>query len=219
MMSKELESSEFSRTPRSSDERTALLRERPGAWEYLLFAGSLLMRREELEDDYHDHQLRYVALEGDPLDEEAATSRIQSAFPDALALVAAIQQLFDQHLHERAFGAPGEPGDEALIQRLAKRIIDRYLELMIWSRDLRAARVPSQFQRVFQLAADMALRPVDEIREFVDDTVREMDSVRQRLADVGASPIEITLTLVVTMDEAVHEAFDQELERLLVAGF
>ena len=64
-MSKERESVGVDRTPRTRDELTALLRERQAGWEYLLYAGSLLINQISLEDEYRDHLLRYVPLTAD----------------------------------------------------------------------------------------------------------------------------------------------------------
>lgn len=192
----------------------ALLREQPDGWEYMLYGGSLLLLRDGHEQEYRDHILRYAPLEGEPLDSSDAVLRLEAAFPDALALVAATMRLFDPSIQERAFGRPGEPGDEALIQQLAQRTIDGYLQLMKWGMGLRSARAPTEFQTAFQLAADMVARPVEEMRAYVDDVVNKMDTVPDLLTGEYADPIKTTITMVLTIDDAASDAFGRELERI-----
>lgn len=213
-MSEETGPRQPTRSPRSDDDMTALLRERPDGWEYLLYGGSLLLLRDAHEGEYRDHLLRYAPLEGEPLDSSAAIQRLEAAFPDALGLVAATMRLFDPRIQERAFGPSGKPGDEALIQQWAQRMIDGYVQLMMWGKGLRAARVPTEFQTAFQLAADMVARPVDEMRAYVDDVVNKMDTVSDLLGRDDEEPVEITITMVLTIDDDSSAAFSRELERV-----
>ena len=127
--------------------------------------------------------------------------------------------LFDPDVQKQAFGRPGEPGDEALIQALANRTMERYRELMAWGLDLRAARVPSDFRSVYQLAADMAAKPIEEIRGYVEDIVEAMDALPRRLGGQTTGPVEIVITLTLTMDDEAVQAFDDETDRLLAAGY
>lgn len=194
---------------------TALLRERPPGWEYLLYAGELLRERQRLEYKYLDDLLRYSPRSGPPLDGQAAFDRLKAAFADALALAHSLMRFFDEAIHRRAFGEPGEEGDEILIRHLACRTIEGYEQFIDWARELRGKRVPTEFHQSYQLAADLMRQPVEQIRSFVDEVVVEMDSLSERLqaADEG-EPVTITLTLTLTIDEEAQRAYEGELERL-----
>lgn len=204
-----------SRTPRTQDEVAALLRERPAFWEYRLYAAYLLAAMTELDDEYRDHLLRYAPLSGEVLDDTAALTRLQAAFPDVQALTDSIMRFFTPEAQERAFGKPGEDGDAELIRHLAHRTIGGLRELMDWARDLRSARVPTEWRRAFNLLADTAHNPVEEIREYVHQAVETIDQLED-LAE-GATedePVEITVHLVLTADEELIDSFTAELARL-----
>ena len=100
------------------------------------------------------------------------SGRVRTA---AQAMAATLMSMFDPERQERAFGKPGEPGDAALIQHLAKRTVDGYTELMEWARRLRSMPVPTEMQEVFRLAAAMMDRPVKEFREYDDQVVAQLD--------------------------------------------
>lgn len=202
------------RVPRTEDELAVLLRERPGGWEYLLYAAVLLQQRDRLEEQYRDHLLRHAPLAGDPLDAEAASRELKSAFPDALGLIRTLMELFNPEVHERSFGALGAEGDEALIRQLARRTMDGYAEFMDWEKRLRGARVPADFQDAFRLAAELGRNPVEELRSYVDEIVSEMDRVPELLKTESEKPIAIEIELVLTIDEEAQEAFTKEVERL-----
>jgi hypothetical protein len=203
-------------TPRTADEIAILLRDRPDAWEYLLYAGTLFLRMQREEPEYRDHLMRYATLAGDPLDEVAASSRLIAAFPDATALADILMELFESDVQELAFGRPGEPGDPDLIVALAERTMDGYVGMMRWGRDLRGARVPTRFRRAFKLAADMIRTPVEEMRGYVNEMVEKLDATLTALAVSGpTTPVPvIEVALILTVKDSATDAFSAELERL-----
>lgn len=203
------------RVPRTKDEISALVREEPDGWEYFLYAGAMLIARDDLEEQYRDHLIGYAPLEGDSLGQAEAIQRLEAAFPDAQALVGQVDRLFNTALQERAFGSPGESGDEALIRQLSARTMDMYRGLMNWARGLRSCRVPSEFRTAYHLAADLVNKPIEQIRGFVDELVVGMDSAAERLGESdGEDPVEVTLVLTVSIEEGATDAFTDELKRL-----
>ena len=166
------------------------------------------------DEAYRDHRLRFSPLEGEALSYSAAVERIQTAFPDAIALVSNVDRLFDPASIRWAFGPDGEAGDEEVIRHLADRTIRTYRGWIDWGRDLRATRVPTDLQSAYHLAADLMRQPVEEMRSFVVETVAVVDSFADLPED--DEPIEVTLSLVVTMDSEAESAFEDELESLNV---
>lgn len=200
------------KTPTTPDEFTTILREEPDGWEYLLYAGKLLVGMRDLEDEYRDHLIGYAPLTGEPLSAWASIERLQAAFPDALALVDPMHRLFAAETVQNAMGRLGEPGDADAIEHLANRTIAMYRSWMDWGKALRAARVPAEFQRAFHLAADFMRQPVEEMRMYVRKVVEFADSLERLLNE--DEPVKVTLELVVSLDEAVEEEFSLELRRL-----
>ena len=205
------------RTPRTPDGLAVVRRERPDGWEYLLYAGVLFLGMRDLEGSYRDHQLRYAPLTGDPLSEWDSIERLKAAFPDAKALSESIDRLFAADIVERVFGRTGEPGDEEAIQHLAERTIAIYGSCMEWGRDLRSARVPTEFQSAFHLAADFMRLPVEQMREYIQKLVTLGDSLEELVRT--DEPVQVTITLDLSIDEAVSDKFAMELERLQLDGY
>lgn len=216
-----MESEATGRCPRTRDEISALLTIKPAGWEYLLYGGVLYVERADLEEEYQDHLLAYSELSGAPLDFAEAARKVEAAFGDAQAMIATLRNMFDSERQERAFGRPGEAGDAALIQHLAKRTSDGYAELMHWARRLRSMRVPAEMQEVFRLAAALMNTPVREFREYVDRTVAQLDQMAELIAQADAdpnissdNPLVVTLQLTLTIDDDAAQRFDDELRRV-----
>ena len=204
--------SESCRTPRTRDGLAVVRRERPDGWEYLLYAGVLFLGMRDLEGSYRDHRLRYAALTGDPLSEWDSIERLKAAFPDAMALSGSIDRFFAAESVERAFGRAGEPGDDEAIQHLAERTIAIYGSCMDWGRDLRSARVPTEFQPAFHLAADFMRLPVEQMREYIQKLVALADSLEELMRT--GEPVQVTIILELSIDEVVSDKFAMEMGRL-----
>jgi hypothetical protein len=198
------------RTPRDRDELAAIERERPEGWEYLLFAGALLVGRDDSEAGYRDR--RQATPDGEFLDSDSAMERLDVAFTELIRLTSATAAVLEPDVLEPAFGAPGEPGDARRILQLADSLVAKYRQLIGWSRTLRSVRVPSAFRDLYELAADLADRPIQEVRDFIDRTVETMDQLDAMLAAPDTGPIRIELELTLSVDEDLAE-------RLLVERF
>lgn len=216
-----MEADAVTRCPRTEDEVAALLNTKPDGWEYLLYGGVLYVERAKVEDQYRDHVLGYAQLAGTPLDLAEAIDEVGAAFGDAQSMVATLMNMFDSERHEHAFGKPGEPGDSALIQHLAKRTIDGYGEVMEWARRLRSMRVPTEMQEAFRLAAAMMDTPVEEFREYIDQAVAQLDQMADLIAQADtnpdiseANPLVVTIQLTLTIGDDAVRKFNDELRRV-----
>lgn len=199
------------RVPRTADQQRELLAQRPDAWEYLLYAGVLWQRREALELKWRDHELGYARRTGQHLDDRQATSFLGNTLRDLSAFGPNVLKMLDPKAQERAFGALGEPGNPALIEHIATRLVEIYEEVLDIAAVLRGTGVTEEMEPVMEAAARMADTPLREIRDFIDQLVTEADSLPERLA--LDEPITITLTLTLTIDEETSRAFEHELER------
>jgi hypothetical protein len=203
------------RVPRTSEEEAALLRLHPDGWEYLYFASVLRRRMDALEPKYRDHQLRFRRpAPGRRLEGPEAIEFVSKAFPEARMMTDNFNRVFDPAAQERAFGAPGEPGDEAQIEHLASRVIDVYEGLLDWAAALRNRPVEDEFERVVDLASRFVDQPIQEFRDFVGRTVAEFDRLPSLLRQETPEPVRIELKLVLTIEEGLEAELDAELQRL-----
>lgn len=92
---------------------------------------------------------------------------------------------------------------------------------MEWARRLRGMRVPTEMQEAFRLAAAMMDTPVEEFREYVDQTVAQLDQMADLIAQADTHPdiskgypLVVTIQLTLTIDEDVMRRFNDELRRV-----
>jgi hypothetical protein len=165
------------RVPRDAEELEAVLRLKPAGWEYLLFAGYLFLDKQRLELRWRDHEVPPYAPKQAMDDASEATTYLSAAFNRISDLIAALMRVFPPEVQAQAFGEPGEPGDPIRIEHFATRIVQTYEALLDWAASLRAVEPPAVLQPAFETAARMADQPMLEIRQFIEDSVRETDRI------------------------------------------
>jgi hypothetical protein len=123
-------------------------------------------------------------------------------------------RLFDHTAQERAFGAPGELGDPTEIDLLASRMIDVYEGLIDWAARVRATRVDEHFDHVVELSSRYVDQAIQQFRDFVRNVVTETDRIPAALSADPPEPIELTLTITLSIEDGLGERLDAELLRL-----
>jgi hypothetical protein len=204
------------RSPRTDEEEAALLEAKPPGWEYLLFAGVLLQGRQALELKWHDHELGVGREATRALDGDEARGVLTKLFGPMRNAVSRFSLILDPAAQERAFGRPGEAGDELRIRHLGSRLIDGYEELLDLQAELRAYSPPEEYEEVFALAAELPNEPVRQIRTFIDELVEHADRIPAHFAteDEDREPLVIELTLTLSLAEGLEERFSRALKRL-----
>lgn len=214
---------QIDRVPRTPEEEAALVRSRPEGWEYLLFASVLRRQMDALEPKYRDHQLRFARpAHGSKLPGEDAIAFLSSAFGESLLLMDNFNRVFEQAAHERAFGAPGEPGDPVQIEHLGTRLIDVYGDLLDWAARVRATPVDEEFKRALDISSRFVDQPIEQFREFVDQVVTEMDRVPAMIQAETPELIRLDFNITLSIEDGLEEQLAEELRRLdelLVRGY
>lgn len=203
------------RVPRTLDEKRALLIARPAGWEFLLFAGVLLLEKESLEMKWHDHNMPPFQRKLPLPDAEGASAYLSSELSNLVALVDALSHGFPRDVQEQAFGPPGEPGDPIRIEHFAKRIIQTYEGMLDWAAAIRGVEPPDVFADVFELAPRLPDRALSEFRHFVDRVVREMDELPDWEAESEETdePMVFHLDLRLELDDQVMAEFNRRMKR------
>jgi hypothetical protein len=206
--------------PTTHKEQADLISERPEWWEYRLYAGVLMQGRIALESKWHDHELRLPRGERREPDPDSIWDFFSREIGWMSRQVGSLDRIFDQAVSEKAFGAPGEAGDAERITHVAQAVIQIYTSMMDWAATLRNSNVPSDYDEILELTARMADGPVRQIREFVQavaDQIAQIPVLTEKAAAEGAtkeSPMILTLTLSLTLDESNQEALHAALERM-----
>lgn len=210
------EEEEIPPVPTTVEERDQLLQTRPRMWEYLLFAGELYLGKQALEPLWYDHELRVGQGQRRFMDLQQASTHISRTMTSLRMTTHQLSRPLTPEIQQRAFGAPGEPGDPMRIQHVARAIIKGYEEFMRIAAELRNQVVPSEFERVYEIAAQFSDQPVEEIRSFIDRTVDTINGLRGRLREIEEAnePVRIELTLTLTLPDELSKALSDELERI-----
>lgn len=197
------------RVPETQADIELLLATRPTWWEYWLFAGTLRVQLDALEDNYRDYELGFAAPTGSVYHDRAAFDFLRTAPTQALALVKNFNPVFRPEAQSRAFGEPGEPGDAVRIMHLAGRFIDTYGAILDEAARVRGAALPEEFHDAQEAAAQFGSLAVGQVRAFVADCVRSMNGIPEltegRLE--GDDPLELTLDLQLDLDPDVSTRF------------
>ncbi len=202
----------FAGVPKTPEQESLLIAAFPDFWEYRLFAGVLYQGREDLEFKYLDHAMGIVAQRTE-LDFHDANSVLGDAFRRVGGTIETIEQVFGPAAQERAFGAPGEPGDVPAIRHLAIRVLSVYEELLDSAAQIRLVDPPDLLRRTFGIAARYMDAPIDQFRNFMTKAVTEAERLPERAADV-VEPRTITLDLVLDIDAATQHELDAEMKRV-----
>lgn len=206
-------SSAISRTPRTEAERQQVLAQRPPLWEFFYFAGQLLHQRDSVEPKYRDHEIHYASSGGESITDSDVFDYIIQRADDAQRLTALLNSLVnDEAIRERAFGEPGEPGDPERIAHLARRWNSVYEEFMDWATNLRGVSASSRIQPVLDLLARFVDGPVEQYRKFVDSYVAQVDALPVAMA--ADEPLRIEVSLILSIEDEIVEAFQEELSRI-----
>ncbi|UUN27837.1 toll/interleukin-1 receptor domain-containing protein [Streptomyces sp. FIT100] len=204
------------RVPRTTEQQRELLAQRPPAWEYLLFGGVLWQRREALEEKWRDHELGYAGRTGQHYSNEQVFTFLSNSLNDLSGGPQSIERMLSLEVQERAFGAPGEPGNPELIEHIAKRIVGAYEQMMDVAAELRGAGVPEELSDVMEATARLTDHPLEQIRDFIDQIVAELDTVPERIA--RGEELQISMDLIMAIDEAAlryqAEVLEQARRRL-----
>jgi hypothetical protein len=197
--------------PRTASETEELLAVRPPAWEYLHFAGVLAQGLDALELKWHDHQMQMPRGPRRHLE----SGELSASIGWIVRRTEALMRVFDPGIQEKAFGAPGEPGDPVRIRHFAMTIVNTYEALMDWAAELRNTTTPLLLDEAVAIVPQMVDQPLKDIRDFIESAVRETSALPARMAEAKQTgePITIHLTMVLTVDQQVMDDFSSALQR------
>lgn len=208
------EGSELLSIPTNKQERRRLVTEGAEWWEYRLFAGRLMEGLIGLEGKWQDHELRLTTGPRDDLGADSIAELLSRETSWMRRQIATLDRIFAPAVLEDAFGARGEAGDPDRIEAAARRLIALYESLLDWAARVRNTDAGAQDEEVIEMAAQLVDRPLQEIRDFIRtcaDQVARLDLFSR--AGTKENPVEIRLTLTLTIDEQIQDQIFAALER------
>lgn len=134
-----------------------------------------------MENKYRDNQVQAAASTAASVRDEDMPFFLKTSTSKALRLAGSLGRVMSQEAQERAFGAPGVPGDPAWIEHLARSWNGRYGGFLDWSAELRGTHVSAEWHDVLDALAHYADQPIRAYREFVTDFVASVDDLPRAL--------------------------------------
>ncbi|HEX8585112.1 MAG TPA: hypothetical protein VF680_11955 [Allosphingosinicella sp.] len=135
---------------------------------------------------------------------EESVPWMQSRLAEALQISKAFSELMNVEF-SRAWGAPGEPGDEAAIVHTCRLFAGMCHSAVDWEESVRFTNVDSAFNEVKNLLFGIA-----------GGLVEEANKVPEYLSEIFATdpnPGEYKLSLVLDLPEGWNEALEAALQR------
>lgn len=192
-----VESLSVNAVPRTQEQLDRMIKDRPLAWEYLLFAGALIVETEALDALYRDYLIGYAPRLGVPVYEANFMEFYRMQLGELRNISQLFERVFSNQAVDSAIGARGVSGDPAKILHLSKRYISVYDELLRWTERLRGTQVPIKYQQLINILSRYSEQPITEIRRFVDDYAEQIGGIPAALKSGKSVRRQFPVTFVV----------------------
>lgn len=184
--------------------------ERPAAWEYQLFAQTLIQEIAACRDLRREHKLRLNLRAGSGLiPREEIFQWVQERIADWQQATSNIERLINEALPE-ALGPPGQPGDAGAIIFVAKRLGELYRRAIEWSQDLRRYQLPDECRAVDDKLALFADGVIAELEKFGPRILNQITDALTSAPPGKRRVVEMTLTITAPNTQPLLD----EMERL-----
>jgi hypothetical protein len=178
-------------------------------WEYMYFASEIARGIQECQPRYLEYQSQTTSPTGESVVDPGANAR---ALTDELsASVAQVDQVFNPTVLERAFGAPGEPGNEAAIRSAAASICSIYAEMISWGIRVRSFDVDSGWRPVYAALSKCVGLPLHQVQDFSAALSAGVSRVVTHIRSGNESSEPLNLTLTLTIDPNATAEFNAAL--------
>lgn len=168
----------------------------PG-WEFTVFAEELSRGLASLRADYRDFLDERLESGGDAVGDPV--NDLVQRMAVSRAIIGRVDRILAPSAIAKAFGAPGQPGNDEEARRLARSIVTVFSTMLQWGREARRAIVDSQWRTIYSALANFARQPLQQMVDFADDIAAKAAAVKHDL-ESGRTPstrVFITLELEV----------------------
>lgn len=200
--------------PTTTEELVRLVDDRSDWWEFLLYAGVLVKGKRELDTKWDDHELRLPRGPRREFDLASANDFVSRELGWIQKHIV-LDRIMSPSIYEQAFGAPGQPGDPAKIEGMARRLLSMYESWLDWAAGLRNTSVPPAYEEVLETTACLIDGPVLSVREFIDDVAHKTARLPELAGDGAVEhPIVLNFELKLDVEDEVVEHNRRAWEKL-----
>ncbi|MEE9442553.1 MAG: DUF4062 domain-containing protein [candidate division Zixibacteria bacterium] len=183
--------------------------EKPDAWEYRLFFQSFIDEVEKRGDLFREYSANLKIETSEFVKSEEAVDWMQTRLHELKGISSSAEGLINEHV-QKAFGKPGEPGNEEGILWVSS-MLGKILEKTIkWAMRINCAHVESPFD---SLVPKLAKFVEDMIPRFMMFPKENLNKLETALSDVrNGNPQDIVFKL--TMDISNVDEFNKAVKKL-----
>lgn len=182
--------------------------------ELTLFVAELEAGLAQLAPKLADFRTGYAAPSTIYLDSKSEVMEFaQQRLRASLTITANLERILSPEPQRRAFGDPGESGDEAAIRHLANSLT-RLVEAMLdWAQEIRGASAPDGARPVLWALSRYAEPVIDEHERFIDQYRIAVTEVVEALRAGHEGELRLDLTYTLDIPDEITDAFSDELRR------
>ncbi|MDV7135412.1 hypothetical protein [Williamsia muralis] len=187
--------------------------DRPNAWEWALFASTLLQRRDALDVQRRDHRLGYAERSGDRIrDVQGLANLVKDTVDRVPAICKELQDFLLTPAFADAFGERHEDSaDPDGVLYNANRVMDTYEELLALAARIRGTRAPSTFRDVLKDTSRLVDKPLNGFDTCIDDYARLVEGLPARL--ITGEDVDEGVQLTMHMDNDLAARIIKKLNR------
>lgn len=182
--------------------------EKPESWEYRLFMqcwSDAVAQRVSLFREYRD-KLRLDLSE--PVPSSIAKEWMSTRLHELNGLVDSANTLLNDSA-KKAFGAPGEPGNEEEIIWVSQ-IFGQLLETTLkWSKRIRCAHVEEPFDKLMPELALFADQLITQLNSFPVDCLKKIEEVLAYTSREEKIELKLTMTIELSNIDAFNKALSE----------
>lgn len=192
-----------------------IVRERQPGWEYKLYEAALVHMIAHVDAWGSLQRRSHAVLAEKEISPQAASILMQRHAERMLEVTDVVAAAFDSDVMEEAFGEPGEAGNPTAIVHLSGLLVSAYSTLGDLMQET-ALAIPSREELISAAVMRPTMEVTTQIANFADNVEAQFAGLTGRIAQGG--PIEVELTLELSISEQATEAWQRALAHVAEAG-
>jgi len=198
--------------PNLSGESIKLILEKPSAWEYYLFAQSLIDQINALDDIRREYELGLVLGIREQVSLDNFSAWLHLRLEELTLVVQALNKLVSTAI-EQSLGPPGQPGDADAIIFVTRKLATIYREAIEWSQRIQRASFDEELATVQSEMAVFSSSIIDQISTLGPNIKKQLEEFFALPEPRETRVIEIKITIsipnadkfIATLNATVNE--------------
>jgi len=199
--------------PNLSGESIRIYLEKPAAWEYRLFAHSLIDQIKSLDDRKREYELGLTL----GVSEKVTVSNLSDwcgTRVNELLLISNTLTKIAPGAMSHAFGPPGKPGDADEIIFVTRKLSAIYLEAIEWFQRVNRASFDNKLKNLQNMMSAFSKTFIDQISNLAPRIIKEVDEYYSLPEPRSARSLTISLSIEIPNMDKFISAYQAALKNI-----